>query len=745
MHLFASHFGCYEVEAQGAGPRLIPFRKDPDPSRVGQHYLELANDPARVLRPMARKGWLAGDKGAARGEDTFVEVTQDEALDLAAEALRSVRASHGNDAVFAGSYGWASAGRLHNPQTLLKRFLKLTGGFTSSRNTYSFGTAEALLPRLVGSQFADPAGLTPQWNDIVAAKPFLLSFGGMRLANSQVGAGGVGQHMTSKWLRRFAADGGQMLTLSPDARDAPLGHHQAINAGTDTFVLLALAYVLMKKNQHDEAFLTSRCSGWPDIRRLLSGDIDGTPKTPEWAASISGVPAAKLREIAARLGAQPSLINISWSLQRAHAGEQPYWAAIVLAAMCGHIGKPGLGVACGLVATAAIGMPRRKLKMPVWDHTVNPVKGFIPVARVTDMLEHPGAPFFYNGSEMHFPDARLVWWAGGNPFHHHQDLGRLARAWKHPETIIVNDPMRTATVAHGDLILPATLPFERNDIVAARRDDWLVLSKTVQAPPEGTIGDLECFTRLADRFGVRQQFTEGLDEWGWLERIYGSYRDAFSELPDWVDFSAVGHARLSASQDLIDPTPLADFVQSPADAPLDTQTGQIDLAPKLVFDLDPQLGHPLSHPVTADQGEDDAFALRLLTPQPKNRLHSQLETAAPAQRAKVKGYECARLHPSDLGTASIQTGDPAEIWNHRGIVVVAVIADPKVASGHVVLPTGAWYNPVIDASGRRVDLGGNPNTLTRDQGTSSLSQGASAGVARVAVRAVQPPLQTIID
>lgn len=741
MHLFASHFGCYEVEYRDDEAVLLPFRHDPEPSSVGQCYLELADSPARLTRPLARKGWLAGDQGASRGNDEFVEIPADEALDLAAEALRSVRTEHGNESIFAGSYGWASAGRFHNPQTHLKRFLSLTGGFTSSRHTYSFGAAEVLLPHMVGSAFADPAQLTPQWNDIVAAKPFLLSFGGMRRANAQVGAGGVGEHVTSKWLERLEANGGEMVTISPDGRDAPFGQHVKINAGTDIFVILALAYLLVEQNQHDEGFLKSRCSGWSDIRRLLSGELDGTPKTAEWAASASGVPAAKIYEIASCLGAQKSLINISWSLQRAYAGEQPYWAAVVLAAMCGHIGKPGLGLACGLVGTASVGMPRRKLQMPVWDHTTNPVKNFIPVASITDMLENPGGDFFYNGQTLTFPDVRLVWWAGGNPFHHHQDLNRLARAWRCPETIIVNEPMRTATVEHADLVLPTTLPFERNDIAAARRDDWIVLSRQVQAPPEGCLDDFEWFARLADRFDLRNVFTEGLDEWRWLERIYTSYCNDFSELPGWSKLCSTGYTRLSAPDGYEDATPLKRYARSPEDVPLDTETGRIDLAPALVFEPDRGLGHPLCQPVSADHGEDQRFPLRLLSPQPETRLHSQMEAASPAQTAKRGGYECARINQADLAAADLASGDLAEIWNERGIVIAVLMADQDVAPGHVVLPTGSWYKSVKDAAGRLVDLGGSPNTLTRDTGTSALSRGASAGVPRVAIRPLQASMK----
>ncbi|AUQ52407.1 hypothetical protein PhaeoP83_04189 (plasmid) [Phaeobacter inhibens] len=84
MHLFASHFGCYEVDYHGAQPVLVPFRKDPKPLVVGQSYLELAQDQARLRRPLARKGRLAGDGGGARGDDEFVEITSDAAVDRVA-------------------------------------------------------------------------------------------------------------------------------------------------------------------------------------------------------------------------------------------------------------------------------------------------------------------------------------------------------------------------------------------------------------------------------------------------------------------------------------------------------------------------------------------------------------------------------------------------------------------------------------------------------------------------------------
>ncbi|HAJ19094.1 MAG TPA: hypothetical protein DCL95_03385, partial [Rhodospirillaceae bacterium] len=79
----------------------------------------------------------------------------------------------------------------------------------------------------------------------------------------------------------------------------------------------------------------------------------------------------------------------------------------------------------------------------------NPVESFIPVARISDMLLNPGAEFDYNGKRLTYPDIRMVHWAGGNPFHHHQDLNRLRKAWARPETVVVQEIFWTPAARHA--------------------------------------------------------------------------------------------------------------------------------------------------------------------------------------------------------------------------------------------------------------------------------------------------------
>ena len=55
----------------------------------------------------------------------------------------------------------------------------------------------------------------------------------------------------------------------------------------------------------------------------------------------------------------------------------------------------------------------------------NKIDDFIPVARITDLLLNPGKKFDFDGKIYEYPDTRLIYWAGGNPFHHHQDFDKI--------------------------------------------------------------------------------------------------------------------------------------------------------------------------------------------------------------------------------------------------------------------------------------------------------------------------------
>ena len=134
-----THWGNFRIEHRGDELLGVhPYADDPEPSLIGEN-LRAAFDPAvRVAQPMVRQSYLTDPLNNApqlRGIEPYVPVPWDLALDLAADALLRARANHGNESIYGGSYGWASAGRFHHAQSQIHRFLNLFGGYTSSANT----------------------------------------------------------------------------------------------------------------------------------------------------------------------------------------------------------------------------------------------------------------------------------------------------------------------------------------------------------------------------------------------------------------------------------------------------------------------------------------------------------------------------------------------------------------------------------------------------------------------------------
>ena len=198
--------------------------------------------------------------------------------------------------------------------------------------------------------------------------------------------------------------------------------------GTDVAIMLALAHVLAAESLADRAFLDTYCTGYERFERYLLGIDDGVPKSPQWASAICGLPADELTALARRMAAGRTIVTVSWSLQRIRHGEQAPWMGLTLAAMLGQIGLPGGGFGHGYGSMNEPGLAPLRCRLPALPQGLNPVRTFIPVAAVSDMLLHPGEAFDYNGCELTYPDIRCVYWAGGNPFHHHQNIPRLRRA-----------------------------------------------------------------------------------------------------------------------------------------------------------------------------------------------------------------------------------------------------------------------------------------------------------------------------
>jgi biotin/methionine sulfoxide reductase len=735
----AAHWGVYEILPDKAGDLSIRgASEDSDPSPIGLHMLSDELKRVRIAKPSVRKSWLEGGAGSnphLRGREPFVEVEWDVVLDLLAREFKRVCSTFGNKAIFGGSYGWASAGRFHHAQSQVHRFLNMIGGYVSHVDNYSLAAGRVILPHAVASTEI----LLDQHTsfDVMAEHTTLfVTFGGVPVKNAQMSAGGAGRHRVTAGMRAMQKAGTRFVNVSPVSDNMPVDSEWlAIRPNTDVAMMLALAYVLETERLADHTFLNTHCTGYDQFRPYLLGHSDGIAKTPEWAAAICGIDAGRITSLAREMASGRTMINVSWSLQRAVHGEQPFWMTVTLAAMLGQIGVPGGGFGVGYGALNSVGHDNPRFKFGAFPQGQNPISAFIPVARIADMLLNPGDSFTYNGKAYSYPEIKLIYWAGGNPFHHHQDLNRLLKAWEKPETIVVNEPYWTPTAKLADIVLPVTTPLERNDIAFSGGEDLVVAMKKVEEPFGRSRNDFDIFEDLAGRLGI--DFSEGLDENGWLRRIYDIGRENAAVkgivMPDFQAFWEDGLFDLATEAKPV--VMFEAFRHAPGENPVPTPSGRIEIFSEAVdgFSLADCPGHPtwFEPPEWLGAVERAEGQLHLISDQPVRRLHSQLDASPHSRGGKVAGREPIHISPADAQARGIAGGDLVEVFNARGRLISAAVVSDAIMLGVVRLSTGAWFDMDHD---KRIERHGNPNALTLDVPASSLSQGCSAQTCLVEIR-----------
>ena len=758
LPLTTNHWGTYRVETRdGKVTALHDFEEDVDPSPIGRGIVDVLDGPTRIKTPMVRKSWLDNGPGAATprmGADSFYPVSWERAEKLVAEELNRMRHNFGNESIFAGSYGWASAGRFHHAQSQLRRFLNCIGGFTKSVNTYSLAAGEAILPHVLGDA-REYIYYPTSWQSIIASCELVVAFGGLPLKNGQITQGGTARHCQREAMLKARAAGIEFVNISPLCTDIMKevdAQWLPARPSTDTAILLGLAHTLLVEGLHDRAFLDRYTVGFDQFAEYLLGNRDGVEKSADWASEISGLSAETLRKLARRMARVRTMLSVSWSMTRQDHGEQPFWTAIALAAMIGQIGLPGGGVGLGYSAVNSSGNDLTPVRFRSLPQGKNPVTDFIPVARISDLLLNPGQSFDYNGQSHRYPDIHLVYWAGGNPFHHHQDLNRMRTAWQKPDTIIVHEWCWNALAKHADIVLPCTTSLEREDLALTPLDPYVIYMEPAIVPVGEARNDFDILKGIAGRMGVEEAFTEGRDAAGWQKWMYEQSIESAAQyqvqLPPWEKLKKDGWFKFKGL-----PNPhvmLSAFRDDPEASPLKTPSGKIEIFSEVIagFEYDDCPGHPFwMEPAEWLGGKNPEHPLHLVSNQPKAKLHSHLDHGSQSRAAKINGREPVMLHPQDAQDRGIADSNLVRVFNLRGACLCSAVINDQIRPGVIQISTGAWFDPGQTDRGSFLCKHGNPNVLTLDKGTSRLGQGPIAHSCLVEVEKYtsDPPPVTAFD
>ncbi|HCE4705589.1 TPA: molybdopterin guanine dinucleotide-containing S/N-oxide reductase, partial [Vibrio parahaemolyticus] len=665
---------------------------------------------ARVKYPMVRKGYLANPSApeGVRGSDEFVRVSWDEAYKLIHEQHMRIRKEYGPASVFAGSYGWRSSGVLHKAQTLLQRYMSMAGGYSGHLGDYSTGAAQIIMPHVVGSievyeqQTTYPVVL--EHSDVVVLWG-LNPINTLKIAWSSTDCAGL------EFFHQLKKSGKTVIAIDPIRSETIefFGENAewiAPHPMTDVAMMMGIAHTLVKQGKHDKAFLDKYTAGYDKFEAYLMGEEDGVEKSAEWASQICGVPAKQLELLADIFSKNRTMLMAGWGMQRQQYGEQRHWMLVTLATMLGQIGLPGGGFGFSYHYSNGGNPARDAGVLPAIsaslgggssagnDWAVSGAVQSFPVARIVEALENPGQSYHHNGHELTFPNIKMIWWAGGANFTHHQDTNRLIKAWQKPELIVISEPYWTAAAKHADIVLPITTSFERNDLTMTGdySNQHLVPMKQVVEPQGEARNDFDVFADMAEMLapGGRDVYTEGKTEMEWL---YGFYKAAqqggrgsriampnFSKF--WEDNQLIEMKWNEKNAQFVR---YADFREDPIMNPLGTPSGKIEIFSKTIegYQLEDCPPHPTWMAPTEYTGNAKDGELQLMTAHAAHRLHSQFNYAKIREEYAIANREPIWIHPEDAKARGIKTGDLVRAFNNRGQVLVGAEVTDRIKQGSV--------------------------------------------------------------
>ncbi|QSA19583.1 trimethylamine-N-oxide reductase TorA, partial [Vibrio furnissii] len=749
-----SHWGAFRAQIYGGKVQAIqPLETDKHPTEMLNGIKGIIYSPSRVRYPMVRLDWLKKHKYSAetRGNNRFIRVTWDEAIDLFYRELERVQKQYGPWALHAGQTGWNQTGAFHNCTAMMQRAVGMHGNYITKVGDYSTGAGQTIMPYVLGSTEVYAQGTS--WTEILEHSDNIILWANDPVKNLQVGWN-CETHQSFGYLdqlkEKIAKGEVNVVSVDPVKNKTQRflqNDHLYINPQTDVAFMLAVAHVLYTEELYDKKFINTYCLGFDDfIQYVLGNTKDKIERTPEWAAKICGVTPDSIRDFARMLVKGRTQLLFGWCIQRQEHGEQPYWMGAVLAAMIGQIGLPGGGISYGH-HYSGIGVPStgfagpggfpRNLDQgakPKWDNTnFNGYSRTIPVARWIDAILEPGKKINHNGNTVTLPGFKMMVISGNNPWHHHQDRNKMKRAFQKLETVVTIDFNWTATCRFSDIVLPACTQWERNDIdsYGSYSGKGLIAMHRLVDPMFQSRTDFEIMTELTRRFGRHEEFTRGMDEMEWVRSLYNDCKKANEgkfDMPEFDEFWEQSVLEFGEGKPWVRH---ADFRKDPEINALGTPSGFIEITSRKIGRYGYE--HCQEHPMWFEKTErshggpgSDKYPFWLQSCHPDKRLHSQMcESEAFRATYAVQGREPVYINPMDAKAKGIKAGDLVRVFNGRGQLLAGAVLSDSYPRGVIRIEEGAWYGPLSEKEGA-ICTYGDPNTLTLDLGTSELAQATSA-------------------
>ncbi len=628
-------------------------RATPDgPCLKGLAYMERVHSPDRLIRPLRR-----GRTGS------FFPVSWDEALEEIAAALLAARAEHGPASVLYYA-GTGSKGLLNGVGL---EFWRLFGGCTTTFGDLCWPAGLEAVRLTLGENSHNAP-----W-DLANAR--LIIIWGKNPAETNI-------HQMPH-IHEALARGGRLVAIDPRRTETAERAHLLLQVrpGSDGALALALGHVLVRDGLLDRPFVERHVLGFEAYAALVAD------WPPERAAAVCEISVDAIEELAHLVGtAHPCTIVPGFGLQRFTNSGQTMRAILALAVITGQIGKPGGGFMYANLQTQVFS----PLKDPLacypppggWD---GPLRVSISMARLgRDMLA------------TREPELKVAWVERGNPLLQSPEVGVVREAFRRLDFRVVVDEFLTDTAREADIVLPAKTFFEQTDVIGAYWHPYLQLRPKVLEPPGEVMPETEIYRALGRRLGLEEAtlatVIPGPDE---------------AAIQAWLE-ARLAPLGVSLEQLRQGPVLSPEFAEVAfADGRFPTPSGKIELASQEARRRwgaaeVPEFREPDERPQSGGR-----FPLYLLTPNTKNRIHSQFGHLETVRRMAQAAF--VSLHPEAAAARGLAEGESARVFNDRGEITLPVRLDWGLKPSCVCITNGFWLDEGgavnLLSCGRETDMG----------------------------------------
>jgi formate dehydrogenase major subunit len=645
----------------------------------GRFGFDYAHHPHRLTRPLIRKDGVPKDldvqRDPARWAEVYREASWDEALELAAGKLKSLRDSHGPKSLA----GFGSAKGTNEEAYLFQKLVRTGFGSNNVDHCTRLCHASSVAALLEG---VGSGAVSNQVNDVEHAE-LILVIGSNPSSNHPVAA---------TWMKNAAQRGAKIVLADPRVTDIARHAWRVLQfkADTDVALLSAMIHTIIEEGLADQAFIAQRTSNFEALRGSMRAF------SPELMEGVCGIPAATIREVARTFATAKSAM-ILWGMgvsQHVH-GTDNARCLIALCSVAGQIGKPGSGLHplrgqnnvqgasdAGLIPMMFPNYQRvDSAGAHEWfEHFWNSRLDDKPGYTVVEILHKALAP----ASDPH--KVRGMYIMGENPAMSDPDLRHAREALASLEHLVVQDIFLTETAWLADVVLPATAWPEKTGTVT-NTDRMVQLGRKAIEPPGEAKPDLLLVQQIARRMGLAWDYP---GEDAGVAAVYEEMRQAMHASIEGVTWERLQREGSVTYPCLSEDDPGQPIVFTDR---FPTADGRVHLVPTGL--------------VPADERPDADYPLVLITGRVLEHWHTGSMTRRATVLDAIEPVATASLNSRELQRLGLAPGDHATIASRRGAVRCTVRRDDGTPDATVFMPfayaeaaANLLTNPALDPFGK---------------------------------------------